>query len=236
MHTLSSQSVVSLYSYDCREVEASSERDRWTPQRFSHNLLWPSHPPSDSGVHLKNSCWATLHRKQGSWLCLGNRRAEPSSAGQLNPMWSSSIAGGIYWQPNALRNNALVNPCLGTSGQFNGISFSLQVTHIVMKSMGMLLKPQAPAKGNLTDSGWRCQAVYSPRRLKDFKIDMIFFFLSKIVKDLKVFLLWWCWRDSKSRNFQTEQTLVVLLGEYSQHFPSSFLFWHKFLMYKRHIK
>ena len=180
-----SQCAVSSYSYDCRGVQANSERDMWTPQRFSYTLQWPSHPPSDSGVHLKNSCWATLHRGQGSWPCLPNRQAEPRSARELNPMWSSGIAGGVYWQPNALRNNALVNPCLGTSGQFEGISFCLQITHTATKSMDILLKPLPPAKRQLHWVRLEMSSSLFSKRLEDLKINMTFFFLSKVVKDLK---------------------------------------------------
>lgn len=76
------------------------------------------------------------YRRQSSRLCLGNRGTGPSSAGELNPVCSWSIAGGVCWQPD----NALVNPCVGTSGQFDGIRFSLPLTWTVTKPMDTLVK------------------------------------------------------------------------------------------------
>lgn len=111
VHTSSSQSADSLYSNDYR----NQLQGRWTPLNFSQNLQWPSHPPLDSIMHVKNSCWAAVCASRGSWLRLGRRWAEPTSAGQLKPTWSPGTAGGVFWQPSALRNNALVNRCLGTS-------------------------------------------------------------------------------------------------------------------------
>lgn len=178
-----SQSVVSFYSHD---TEKPILKSRCCPTTHSNH----HHPPAASGEQLRNSSWAPLPTGQSSCSSVTQAEPEPSSAGELNPVWSSGIAGGAHWQPNALRNNVLINPCLGTSQ---------------MESASLCT---SPCQRQLNWLRLQMSSSLLSKKTKRFHIKHDFFLPQQGGwKYVKVFLLWWWWRDSRGRSIHTDHTV-----------------------------
>lgn len=159
---------VSSFPFCCFPLQPWHREANSGTQRLSHNSQQPPTPTcSLRWATEKQQLGYTAHRAEILLICYPGRaraklcwRIKPSV--NIRYCWGCPLATKCS-QEQCAHKSLLCH-------QSDGISFSFHITH----------KAQAHAKGNLTDSGCRCQAVYSPKRLKDFISNMSFSFLSKV--------------------------------------------------------